>query len=91
MASTDEMSKLSDKKCIKIDNQIFLKANKIYLKLLSLVINELNKNKKISQNFQIHSINDSFGIINENKDAKFIKDKKENNILKPSKFNIIWK
>ena len=77
MASTSEMSKSSYDKNTKIDNQIFLKAKAIHLKLLSLVINELNKNRKIAQNFQIYSLNGNMEIDNENKDRRYIKGKQE--------------
>ena len=77
MASTSEMSKSKIDKNTIIDNHIFLKAKTIHLKLLSLVINELNKNKKIAQNFQIYSLNGNKEINNENKDRRYINGKHE--------------
>ena len=77
MASTSEMSKSNIDKNAIIDNHLFLKAKTIHLKLLSLVINELNKNRKIAQNFQIYSLNGNMEIDNENKDRRYIKGKQE--------------
>ena len=77
MTSISEMNKSNIDRNTKIDNQMFLKAKIIHLKLLSLVKNELNKNRKIAQNFQIYSLNGNMEINNENKDRRYIKGKQE--------------
>ena len=64
---------------IKKSNQIFAKANKIHLELLTFVQNELNEKKKIIKNFYSYSVREKAEIQEEkNIDNKKNLEKKSN-------------
>ena len=87
MTSISEISQSNNTTKTKDINQLVLKANKIHLELLSLIQKELIKNKKIVQNFGIFSIKDNIEINKEEKNYKYIRDRKGSN--KEIKTNII--
>ena len=64
---------------IKKSNQIFAKANKIHLELLTFIQNELNEKKKIIKNFYSYSVREKAEIQEEkNIDNKKNLEKKSN-------------
>ena len=65
---------------IKKSNQIFAKANKIHLELLTFVQNELNEKKKIIKNFYSYSVREKAEI----QEEKNIDNNNKKNIEKKS-------